>query len=101
MALDDVGDDLLAEQVKVLLFPHEKGVVGGELIQQQGDEVVVLGLKHVVYKFGKAFVSPLLQGSGQATGDQLPLLGQVDAVVALDELHQPAKVAVGDGQGGK
>ena len=51
----------------------------------------------MLHKTVEIGITPLLQGVGQAAGDQLPLFAQVNTVLPLDEFHHPLEVGIGDG----
>ena len=53
-------------------------------------------VQEVIKKRGKAVVSLLCHKGGQAAGDKLPLLRQVDAVLPVDKPGQTLKIAVRD-----
>ena len=94
MAADQLRDDIPAEIIQVLLLPHEEGIVGGQLVENQGDLVVLLLVQKVVDKLREGFVPQLFQRRGKPAGDELLFLAQVNAVAGLDEVHHPLEVRV-------
>ena len=76
----------------MLFFPHEIGVVGGQLVLDQSQFIWVPGLQQMIDEFGKAVVPPLLDGGGKAAGNELALFAQIDAKGSVHELGQPLKI---------
>ena len=99
MAANQFRNDVLIEVVQMLLLPHEKGVVGGQLVDDQRDLRLVPLFQQMVDEFGKALVAQLAHGGRKPPGDELLFLRQVDAVGGFDEIHHPAEIRVGDRHG--
>ena len=85
----------------MLLFPHEKRIVGCQLIQDHRDFISVLFLQQMCHEIRKAGIAHLADGWRQAAGDQLALVGQINSIVGLDKSHHTLKVRVRNQHGGK
>ena len=91
---DQVGQDGLLEELEVVGFPHEERVVGGQLVQHQLHILGVPVLEQLIHEGAEIRIAAGLHGGGQAAGDQLLLLGQVDPIVALNELIKPLEIFI-------
>ncbi len=101
MPADNIRDDRFAEIIQMILLPHEKSIIGGQLIQQQSDLRLVLGFQQIIDEIRKAGITFLPDRGRKAAGNQLPFLRKINAVIGLDKADQLGEIRVRNCHGGK
>ena len=79
VAAHQFRDDVVPEIFQVVYFPHEKCVVGSELVDQQSDFILVFCFQNMIHKLSKIFIASLPDRRGKPADNQLAFFCQVDA----------------------
>ena len=94
MALHQLRQDRVAEEMEVLLLPHEKCIVGGQPVENQLHICRVLLFQQVSDERAKIVIALLTQQGRQAACYQLPLLAEVDPILTVNEFDKFAEIFV-------
>jgi hypothetical protein len=76
------------------LLTHEKGVIGGQFVQQSNHLRACPVRKYHVQKRVKVIEPPLRNGIGQPPLNQHPFLFEVNPILCLHKLVQTFKVRI-------
>ena len=84
----------MLEEIEMLLFPHEKGVVGSQPVKDQLHIRRILFFQQVGDKGAKVRVPFLAEQRGQAAGNKLALLAQIYAIMAMDKFDELSEIVI-------
>ena len=96
MSGDDIGHDFAIKEIKRAHFPHEIGIIRGQLGEQVVDILAVPLGEHIIHVIFELREPLAADGVAQAADNQLFFLPQVDAVLALHKVDEAVKVSIAD-----
>ncbi len=96
VAADQLWQDRLGKEVEVFRLPHEEGIVSGQAVEDRLHIRRVFLLQQRFDKRGEIVVPLLHHQRRQTAGDELTLLGQVNAILLMNKGSQLSKIIIAD-----